>query len=209
MVRVEAACLALAGDAGLVVPAFRVETFGRHAALLIERFDITEQGSRFQVLSMQTLLGAEGFYRLGYADLEDVLRLVSRRPEADIPALYRQMVFNAIIGNTDDHLKNFALLHDGMGWRLTPAYDLTPDVLLRGEYVLHFGAAGHRPDVGALADMAGAFGLSRPRSRCLIDEVSAAVASWHVRFDEQEVGSRDQQRLAPDFERRLRSGLRV
>jgi hypothetical protein len=40
MVRVEAACLALARDAGLVVPDFQVVTFGRHAALLVARFDV-------------------------------------------------------------------------------------------------------------------------------------------------------------------------
>jgi serine/threonine-protein kinase HipA len=52
------------------------------------------------------------------------------------------MVFNALIGNTDDHLKNFAMLHGSNGFFLSPAYDLLPDTAQRREHVLHFDA-GH------------------------------------------------------------------
>ncbi len=205
MVRVEAACLTLARDAGLHVPRFDVAEFGRHAALLIERFDISTGAGRYHTLSLQTLLGADDWYQLGYPDLADLLRQVSGRPENDLPALYRQLVFNAFIGNTDDHLKNFALLHDGDAWRLTPAYDLTPDEPPRGEHVLHFGSAGHQPNAAALAAMARNFGLSPKTGRRIREQVAEAMVDWRDRFTRFGVGTHDLHCLAPSIEHRLKT----
>jgi serine/threonine-protein kinase HipA len=203
MVRVEAACLALAREAGLAVPDFRVAELGRHAALLVARFDCAGGQGRRHMLSMQTLLGADDWYQLGYADLADALRRVSARPEEDLPALYRQALFNALIGNTDDHLKNFTLLHRPEGWRLSPAYDLTPDEPERGEHVLAFGSCGYRPNAAGLAELGRAFGLSRPAVRRIRDEVGAAVGGWRERFVAQGGGEGDVARLAPRIDGRL------
>jgi len=205
MVRVEAACLALAEGAGLVVPAFQVATFGRRAALLVERFDTTPAGGRDHVLSLRTLVGAEGFYHLGYGDLADCLRRVSACPEDDMPDLYRQMAFNAVLGNTDDHLKNFALRRLPEGWRLTPAYDLLPDVAARGEHCLHFGAVGTRPSPAAVRDLGRAFGLSRQRVARITDRVLESVSRWRARFGDLGVTQADWARLARDLDRRLAS----
>ena len=42
-------------------------------------------------------------------------------------ALWRRLVFNILISNTDDHLRNHGFLYTGQtGWRLSPAYDLNP-----------------------------------------------------------------------------------
>ncbi len=203
MVRTEAASLALARDAGLRVPEFRVLDCGRRAALLVERFDETPVGGRYHVLSLQTLTGAEGYYRLGYDSLADCVRRVSSEPEADLPALYRQLVFNAVLGNTDDHLKNFAMRREATGWRLTPAFDLLPDVLQRGEHCLHFGAVGERPDAAAVRTLARAFGLSPRRAGTIIGEVTSALAGWRERFADHGVPNADRAILGRDIERRL------
>jgi serine/threonine-protein kinase HipA len=171
--------------------------------LLVERFDCVGAEGRRHMLSMQTLLGADDWYQLGYADLADVIRRVSARPEEDLPALYRQAVFNAVIGNADDHLKNFTLLRMPEGWRLSPAYDLTPDEPLRGEHVLHFGACGYRPDAAGLAALARAFGRSRQASRGIRDAVAEAMAGWRGVFVDHGVPEPDLARLSPYIERRL------
>ena len=202
MVRVEAACLTLAVTAELEVPRFQVVEFGRHPALLIERFDVHGVQGRHHMLSMQTLLGADDWYHLGYTDLADLVRRLSDRPEVDLPALYRQMVFIAFIGNTDDHLKNFCLLHRGDAWRLSPAYDLTPDEPQRGEHVLHFRPAGYEPNATALAGLAGAFGISPRKARLIRDQVTTAMAGWRKTFLNCGVSQGDLERLAPDIERR-------
>ena len=119
MVRIEAASLHLARLAGIEVPEHRPIQVQNRAGLMLRRFDQTAAGGRNHMISLQTLLGADSYYTAGYADLADVLRRVSDQPERDIPALYRQMLFNAAIGNTDDHLKNFAMYRMQDGWRLT------------------------------------------------------------------------------------------
>ena len=60
----------------------------------------------------------------GYRDLAEMIKHVSKQLGQDLHRLFSQMVFNVMIGNTDDHLKNFFMLHDDTGWRLSPAFDI-------------------------------------------------------------------------------------
>lgn len=103
-------------------------------------------------------------------------------------ALYRQAVFNALLGNTDDHLKHFALRHvgtEGSGWRLTPAYDLPPDEPPRGEHLLRFGSVSFQPDAQGLAGLGRAFGLS-PRASARTRPVRCAAGDGG--FDALNIG---------------------
>jgi serine/threonine-protein kinase HipA len=202
MVLVEAACLALARSSGLEVPLFRVETLGKRTALLVKRFDVPSQEGRYHVASMQTLAGVDGYYVFGYDELADIVRQISCQPEEDLPMLYRQAVFNAFLGNTDDHLKNFAMLRDRSGWRLTPAYDLLPDIPSRGEHVLQFGNSGNRPTQQGIRDLARSFGLSAKKGSTLVSEVVSAFEGWKRIFRQYAVAEKDIGRLRADLDRR-------
>jgi serine/threonine-protein kinase HipA len=202
MVPVEAATLALARKAGLNVPQFNVRPCGRHKVLLVRRFDLCDHGGRRHMISFQTLLRAQGHYTLGYTDLFEALRRVSDRPAVDLAALYRQMVFNALIGNTDDHLKNFCLLHDGSGFYLSPAFDLLPDTADRREHVLHFDPGFQFPgfkrliDLGRQARIAG--------SAKIVEEIRSALADWKNVYRRWSVSKADVQRLSYSIENRLK-----
>ena len=125
---IEAATLELAKRSGLPVPEFEIRNLGKRKVLLVKRFDISDLGGRYHMISMQTLLQAQGYYFLGYQNVFDAVNAHSYQPSIDVPLLFRQMVFNAAIGNTDDHLKNFCMLHKESGYCLSPAYDLLPDI---------------------------------------------------------------------------------
>src|SRR3546814_4466360 len=56
----------------------------------------------------------------------DLIRQDGALPETDAQEIWRRMVFNILISNTDDHLRNHGYLRDPAGWRLAPAYDLNP-----------------------------------------------------------------------------------
>lgn len=91
------------------------------------------------MISMLTLCRERpGVYVTSYADLALILRKYSTSPAEDIAELFRRMAFNAAIGNVDDHLKNFWMLHTLSGYRLAPAFDLVPDVAERREHTLSF-----------------------------------------------------------------------
>ncbi|MCU7934642.1 MAG: type II toxin-antitoxin system HipA family toxin [Candidatus Thiodiazotropha sp. (ex Dulcina madagascariensis)] len=195
MVRVEAATLATARNAGIEVPKFTVLELEVRSALLIKRFDVTEHGGRNHVLSMKTLLGAENFYYLGYSDMADIVRQVSDEPGKDLQGLFRQSVFNALIGNTDDHLKNFAMMRSERGWHLTQAYDLLPDVNDNREHVLHFGTAGTTPTMDSLYRLGRVFGLSPKVGQAVISEALEAIDGFSSQCEAYSVPPQDVETL--------------
>ena len=119
-----------------------------------------------------------------------------------MPALFRQMVFNAVIGNTDDHLKNFIMLRDQTGYRLSPAFDLLPDVYDKREHVLMFEHDHFVSDRAAFERIGRTHGI--PRVKDIIERVIAAVAGWREAFEQFAVQAQDARRLESSMEKRLR-----
>ncbi|MFH1982504.1 MAG: type II toxin-antitoxin system HipA family toxin [Pseudomonadota bacterium] len=201
VITIEAATMRLAAAAGLRVPEIRTLHIAEKPVLLVERFDITPGGGRHHMISMQTLLRADQWYHLGYDDLMDVVRRISDHPREDLQQLFRQMVFNAAVGNTDDHLKNFTMLHDHGGWHLSPAYDLLPDIDGRREHVLRIDLSNTFSARSALENTARRHGIRGAVD--IISEVIDAVSNWRQGFSESGVTQDDIEHLSPDIERRL------
>ncbi len=194
VVRIEAATMNLAIRAGLIVPRTRLMHCASRPVLLVRRFDITPQGPR-HMISLQTLLKASGFYQCGYADILNVVRKVSAVPQQDSAQLFRQMVFNAVIHNTDDHLKNFWMVCDKEeGWRLSPAFDLVPDIGQRGEHVLTFDLHSSYPGRAKLEKLGRSWGI--PGAFAITDEVFSVVKSWRKEFSTCGVSQKDIERFA-------------
>jgi serine/threonine-protein kinase HipA len=180
VVKIEAATMNLAAKSGLDVPLTTLVQCGSRSVLLVRRFDIIPGGRR-HMISFQTLLKAQGYYQHRYQDLLGVVRKYSTAPQEDSERLYRQMVFNAIIGNTDDHLKNFWMVHDReQGWRLSPAFDLLPDVGQRGEHVLFFDLGAHYPGRKAIESLGCKWGIRNAET--VSAQVFEAVTGWKEEF---------------------------
>jgi len=193
VVRIEAATMALAEKAGLDVPETRVVECGSHPVLLVKRFDIHPRGRRHMV-SLQTLLKATGYYQARYTDMLNVLRKVSDDPQVDSERLFRQMVFNAVIHNTDDHLKNFWMICTREeGWRLSPAFDLVPDIGQRGEHVLFFDLDPVYPGRENLLRMGRLWGVSGAKD--IIGQVFSAVSHWREEYLACGVAQKDIERF--------------
>ena len=155
------------------------------------------------MISMQTLLGADGYYHLSYSDIFNVLNKYSCRPQEDTEDLFRQMVFNVAIGNTDDHLKNFCLLHTKSGFCLSPAYDLVPDIHHNREHRLSFpqGAGTLPPGRKVLERIGQVHKVSDPDQ--VIEDVYQSVVNWQDVFRQHEVPENNIQRLEPGITQRL------
>lgn len=111
--------------AGLEVPEHRLfndKYFG------VRRFDRKENGEKVFMISASGLLDAD--YNQPVLDYSDLLSLTAKltRNMVDVEKMFRLMVFNVLINNTDDHSKNFAFLYDGKDWKLAPAFDLTQTI---------------------------------------------------------------------------------
>lgn len=189
VVKIEAATMNLAAKAGLTVPTTQLVQCVSKSILLVRRFDIVPAGRR-HMISFQTLLNAQGYYQLRYQDLLGIVRKYSNNPLEDSERLYRQMVFNAIVGNTDDHLKNFWMVYDhGQGWRLSPAFDLLPDVGQRGEHVLFFDLGAYYPGRKNLENLGRRWGIRN--AEILVGQVFDAVADWKEEFVASGVPEKD------------------
>ncbi len=117
----EHAAMTLAQRCGIVVAETRALPVAGGHAVAIRRFDRQPGGARVHAISANVALKAVG-EPLGYPQLAQLLRRLA--PAAEIAVqqeqLFRRMVFNILIDNTDDHEKNHALLRqaDGTGgWR--------------------------------------------------------------------------------------------
>lgn len=178
--RWEAVAMTLAGQAGITVPSWRLATVARRPVLLLGRFDRQAEGQRVPFTSALTAISAADGERRSYLELVDVLRQGGAQASADAAQLWRRMVFNVLISNTDDHLRNHGFLRELNGWRLSPAYDLNPvptDVKPR----IHSLALNELEDEASLdtaLSVAPAFGLTQREALAIVTEVGAAVARW-------------------------------
>jgi serine/threonine-protein kinase HipA len=205
VVSLEASAMELARRAGIETAATKLLTLGSRKCVLVKRFDINEAGGRNHLVSMQSLLKADGYYNAGYRDLADVIRHVSAQPNIDLEKLYRQMAFNLMIGNTDDHLKNFLMLHEDAGWRLSPAFDLVPNIGFNQEHVLRIGLYNRLPDLETLYAEAKYFGIKRRRqAEGIVGDVREAIRAWPEVFSASGVPEKDAARIGKDIQQRLK-----
>ncbi len=189
--RVEGAMLSLAQECGLRVARHRLETVGDKDVLLVQRFDrtLTAEGYlRHRMVSGLTALGAEDSHgdraKWSYLLLADELRRRSAQPAQDLEELFRRMVFNALISNTDDHPRNHALIATTAKWELSPAYDLTPNPLTsieKRDLALTCGTYNRYANRINLLSQHGQFKLSLVKATAIVDQIQQTVASrWHA-----------------------------
>ena len=132
-VKNEYIAMRLAAKMGLTVAPVLLKSIHGRDILLVERFDRTIQQNgmyRKHMLSALSLLGLhemEARYAR-YIDFADVIRQYSSDPKTSLRELFSRLVFNVLIGNTDDHARNHAAFWNGHHLTLTPAYDLSPQL---------------------------------------------------------------------------------
>jgi serine/threonine-protein kinase HipA len=182
---VEAAMLRLAERCGVRIPEIRLEPLGHESVLLLRRFDRgkVEGGYlRHRMVSALTMLRAEDSptdtANWSYLLLADELQRWSSKPKADREELYRRVVFNALISNNDDHPRNHAVVAAGEGWRLAPAYDLTPNPQggrQERDLALACGVHGRRACRDNLLSATARFGLGAEEGESIIQEVAGVI----------------------------------
>jgi serine/threonine-protein kinase HipA len=198
----EAVALALANKAGIEVPAGRVETVANKPVLLLRRFD-RDGARRIPFLSAMSMLGSKDNETRSYLEIVDALRQHGAAPKADMEALWRRVVFNILISNTDDHLRNHGFLYAGQeGWRLSPAYDLNPvptDIKPR----ILATAINEEDNTASLAlalEVAGYFDLDAAKAREVATQVGKATSKWRDEAARHGLGKTEINRMASAFE---------
>jgi serine/threonine-protein kinase HipA len=118
----------LASRCGICVPAAEARRFGGGAhTFLVRRFDRRKAGARIHFASAMTLTGHIDGESASYLEIAEVLTSQGAEAGNDLLELWRRIVFNIMVSNTDDHLRNHGFLLTPNGWRLSPAYDMNPN----------------------------------------------------------------------------------
>lgn len=185
--------MSLAKRAGLNVANVElVESMGRRV-IVIQRFDRPGDGTRRSMVSALTMLDLNdntGIFAASYANLADLIRTRFADYSEALPELFRRIIFNILIGNTDDHPRNHAAFWDGTAetLTLTPAYDLTPIVrhTQRAAQLMAIGRDGWRESqLAGCIERCEIYHLSREQAEQIVaEQIEAVRESWLEVCDE-------------------------
>lgn len=192
----------LARSAGLRTASSRTETFsGAGTTFLSQRFD--RKGSRrVHFASAMCLLGYQdgdgAKTGASYLDLVDLIERYGAEVEADLAELWKRIVFNICIHNTDDHLRNHGFLLEERGWRLSPAYDVNPQPR-PGGLALNVDDQSNACDLDLARSVGRYFRLSEAQQDACIREVQEAIAGWDVAAEQAGIPRSEIERMRAAF----------
>jgi serine/threonine-protein kinase HipA len=203
VVKAEAVAMELARRAGLnVAPTQIIRTAGKDV-LLAERFDRQGDGQRRHLVSALTILGLDEFTgaRYGsYALLADHIRQSFTHPAATLRELFSRIVFNILVGNTDDHPRNHAaFVNADHSLTLTPAYDICPQPrsVPQANQAMAIGRDGERSSrLSTCIAASDIYLLDTLQAQSIIDaQIDVIQTQWQDAADTAELTELDRQQL--------------
>lgn len=186
MCKVEYASMIMARAAGIDVPDVAFTETARGGVMLVERFDrsVDEQHHLVSVASLINKFDITQYDEsaMSYPGIVQLGKRIGHRTRGLAASVYRRMLFNIAIGNTDDHLRNHAFYKKSIGaeYVLTPGYDIVPNVGLQGSHAIALGAFGSAPSRDNLEAAAHRMGISRKAARRTAEEVLAVTDDWRT-----------------------------
>lgn len=206
--KIEYATMKLAKDCGLNVPEVQVSRIGSQDVFLIKRFDRkfdphSSHYYRTHFVSGLTLLNIDEKDRsqYSYLDLADQMRRWIKDPSGDLKELFKRIVFNGLVSNTDDHPRNHGFLFSGNSYNLSPVYDVVPKPETGSVRYLamEIGSKGRLFNLDNLVSRCEAFDLSRDQAKKIFEDLKSKLTKWHSYYEAQDVSSGDLKYLEGAF----------
>ncbi len=189
----------LALNAGIHMAPCRIEKFNsHHHTFLTKRFDRTEK-SRLHFTSAMTQLGYyDGEYDASYLELAQFLTEQGSNTKPDLEQLWRRIIFNIAISNTDDHLRNHGFIYHHGGWILSPAYDVNPVTPANGLH-LNITDDDNRLDYDLAMSVIDFFQLRKSTAEKIKADVLTSVSQWKTTATAIGISRGEQQLLSAAF----------
>lgn len=194
----------LAGMCGLNVPEAKVEKFSKlGSTFLIKRFD-RDGEKRIHFASAMTLLGktdgASAADGTSYLDIAGFIKAYGANPKADLIELWKRILFNMAVTNTDDHLRNHAFVFTTKGWILSPLYDVNP-VPYGDELSLLVDDEDNRISIDLAVQTAPRFGISEKDARDYVKDILTTVRdNWEKMAKEYGLSRGQIEDMRPAFD---------
>jgi len=174
---------------------------GHHHTFFTKRFD-RANGKRVHFASAMTMTGNnEDIIRdntPSYLDLAEFIQFSGVRIEQDLHQLWRRMVFNIAISNTDDHLRNHGFVLEKGGWRLSPAYDINPSIDKDG-LSLNIDTHSNALDFGLAKSTGEYFQIKEKQMDKIITDIRIVVRNWETVAREIGIPGSEREMMAPAF----------
>lgn len=187
----------------LNVPEAKIENFSKTGStFLTKRFD-REGEQRIHFASAMTLLGkndgANATDGSSYLDIASLLRKYGATPKKDLRELWRRLVFNMAVSNTDDHLRNHGFILTNEGWTLSPLYDVNPNVY--GDTLsLNVDSNSNLIDFELALSVAKLFEMTAKRAKEDVNEIKNVVENnWRNLAQKYGLSRREIESMAPAF----------
>jgi len=200
VIKAEFIAMRLAKLAGVDTASVRLEQSSKKDVLLIERFDRVHTKNGWQRKNMVSALTIFGFDEIidarytSYELLAEKIRHSFYDASKTLKELYKRLVMNILVGNTDDHARNHAAFWDGRMLRLTPAYDICPQPRTGGEAsqaMLIYGN-NRMSQLKECVNAAPQFQLSKKGAISIIEEIAESlVGNWKAVCEEAQLSTVD------------------
>lgn len=203
VVKAEYIAMRLAAIVGLEVAPVKMATVSNRDILLVKRFDRkwTKAGWTRQAMVSALTLFALDEMMARYASYEILAEIIRHRfidPKKNLKELFSRLTFNILCGNTDDHARNHAAFWDGRNLRLTPAYDICPQVRAGNEASQAMLISGNN-NLSRLENClksAHNFLLSGDEAKAIIEEQKFLIEqNWELVCQEAQLGEVDKKYL--------------
>ncbi|MBI4809648.1 MAG: type II toxin-antitoxin system HipA family toxin [Nitrosomonadales bacterium] len=169
----------LAEKAKIWVPTSRsIQLASKYHTFCVKRFDRTETSRRMYASAM-TLLEKKDGESGSYLEMADFIsnQGASGSIETDLAQLFRRVLFNVLVSNRDDHLRNHGFIRVADGWRLSDAFDMNPN-LSKAIHALALDDANPDPDIEVAISTAEFYRLTNSQALDMLDEVVNVVSGW-------------------------------
>ena len=193
----------LAELCGLHVPEAKLEKFSNlGSTYLVKRFDRI-LSKRIHFASAMTLLGktdgASAADGTSYLDIAAFIKSYGAQPKQDLIELWKRIVFNMAVSNTDDHLRNHAFIFTKNGWRLSPLYDVNP-VPYGDELSLNVDEEDNSINIDLAIQTAVRFGISETDATTYAKDILTIVKeNWEKRATALGLSRRLIEEMRPAF----------
>lgn len=194
----------LAVMCALDVPEAKLENFSKNGStFLIKRFD-RDGEKRIHFASAMTLLGkndgASATDGSSYLELVSLIRKYGATPKKDLLELWKRVVFNMAVSNTDDHLRNHGFILTNEGWCLSPLYDVNPNP--EGDVLsLNVDENNNLIDFEVALDVASTFGINEKQAKQHIDEIKNIIENnWRILAKKYGLTRGEIERMSPAFD---------
>lgn len=192
----------LALKAGITMSESKIsKVAGKHHTFFTKRFD-RQNGERIHFASAMTMTeNNEEMLRetvASYLDIAEAIQTYGVNIKEDLAQLWRRIVFNIAVSNTDDHLRNHGFILSKKGWRLSPAYDINPSVEKYG-LSLNIDMDNNALDFDLAQSVGEYFKLNSSQMETIISEVLQSVRQWKTMADEIGISRTEQELMQGAF----------